>query len=56
MTPKGREDMVRAVVDHDLTKAAAARRFDTTVGCRMESSASTQKAFAVCATECELIR
>ena len=30
LTPKGREDMVRAVVDGGLTKAAAARRYNTT--------------------------
>jgi transposase InsO family protein/DNA-binding CsgD family transcriptional regulator len=30
LTPKGREDMVRAVVDHGLSKAEAARRFNTT--------------------------
>ncbi len=30
LTPKGREEMVRAVVDGGLTKAAAARRFNTT--------------------------
>ena len=30
LTPKGREEMVRAVVDHSLSKAAAARRFTTT--------------------------
>jgi transposase InsO family protein len=30
LTPKGREEMVRAVVDHGLCKAAAARRFSTT--------------------------
>ena len=30
LTPKGREDMVRAVVRGGLTKAAAARRFNTT--------------------------
>jgi transposase InsO family protein len=30
LTPKGREDMVRAVVDRGLSKAAAARRFNTT--------------------------
>ena len=30
LTPKGREEMVRAVVDHGLDKAAAARRFSTT--------------------------
>ena len=30
LTPKGREDMVRAVVDHGLSKAAAARQFNTT--------------------------
>jgi transposase InsO family protein len=30
LTPKGREAMVRAVVDYGLTKAAAARRFNTT--------------------------
>jgi len=30
LTPKGREDMVRAVVDHGLSKTAAARRFNTT--------------------------
>jgi hypothetical protein len=38
MTPKGREDMVWAVVNHGLTKAAAARRFNTTVGCRMDQA------------------
>jgi len=30
LTPKGREQMVRAVVDYGLTKAAAARQFNTT--------------------------
>jgi transposase len=30
LTPKGREMMVRAVVDHGLSKAAAARQFNTT--------------------------
>ena len=30
LTPKGREAMVRAVVDYGLTKAAAARQFNTT--------------------------
>src|SRR5690242_21546932 len=30
LTPKGREAMVRAVVDSGLTKAEAARRFSTT--------------------------
>jgi transposase InsO family protein len=30
LAPKGREDMVRAVVDHGLTKALAALRFNTT--------------------------
>jgi transposase-like protein len=30
LTPKGRETMVRAVVDEGLSKAAAARRFNTT--------------------------
>jgi transposase-like protein len=30
LTPKGREDMVRVVVDHGLSAAAAARRFNTT--------------------------
>ena len=30
LTPKGREEMVRAVVDDGLSKAAAARRFNTT--------------------------
>jgi len=30
LTPKGREDMVRAVVEHGLSKAAAARQFNTT--------------------------
>ena len=30
LTPKGREDMVRTVVDRGLSKAAAARRFNTT--------------------------
>jgi len=30
LTPKGREEMVRAVVDRGLTKAAAARRYNTT--------------------------
>ena len=30
LTPKGREDMVRAVVERGLSKAAAARQFNTT--------------------------
>ena len=30
LTPKGREDMVRAVVEHGLSRAAAARQFNTT--------------------------
>jgi transposase InsO family protein len=30
LTPRGREEMVRAVVDEGLTRAAAARRFNTT--------------------------
>jgi transposase InsO family protein len=30
LTPRGREEMVRAVVDDGLTRAAAARRFNTT--------------------------
>jgi|SRR5579859_4019581 len=30
LTPKGREEMVRAVVDYGLSKAAAARRYNTT--------------------------
>ena len=30
LTPKGREEMVRAVVDRGMTKAAAARQFNTT--------------------------
>ncbi len=30
LTPKGREMMVRTVVDDGLSKAAAARRFNTT--------------------------
>src|SRR5437899_6878173 len=30
LTPKGREEMVRAVVEGGLSKAAAARRFNTT--------------------------
>src|SRR3954447_24689912 len=30
LTPKGREEMVRAVVDGGLNKAAAARKFNTT--------------------------
>lgn len=30
LTPRGREMMVRAVVDDGLSKAAAARRFNTT--------------------------
>src|SRR5471032_2610516 len=30
LTPKGREMMVRAVVDFGLSKAAAARQFNTT--------------------------
>ena len=30
LTPKGREAMVRAVVDRGLDKAAAARQFNTT--------------------------
>ena len=29
LTPRGREAMVRAVVDHGLTRAEAARRFNT---------------------------
>ena len=28
LTPKGREEMVRAVVDRGLANAAAARRYD----------------------------
>src|SRR5215472_10137378 len=31
LTPKGREEMVRAVVDGGLTKAAAGRQFNTSV-------------------------
>jgi hypothetical protein len=30
LTPKGREEMVRSVVDGRLTQAAAARRYNTT--------------------------
>src|SRR2546430_12020405 len=30
LTPKGREEMVRVVVEGGVTKAAAARRFNTT--------------------------
>ena len=30
LTPKGREQMVRSVVDGGLSKAAAARRYNTT--------------------------
>ena len=30
LTPKGREEMVRAVVDHGLSKAETARRYNTT--------------------------
>jgi transposase-like protein len=30
LTPKSREEMVRAVVEADLSKAATARRFNTT--------------------------
>jgi transposase InsO family protein len=30
LTPKGREEMVRAVADHGLTRIAAARQFNTT--------------------------
>src|SRR5262249_49144245 len=30
LTPKGREEMVRAVVDGGMSKAAAARKFNTT--------------------------
>jgi transposase-like protein len=30
LTPKGREEMVRAVLDGGLSKAAAARKFNTT--------------------------
>lgn len=30
LAPKGREAMVRSVVDHGLTKAQAARQFNTT--------------------------
>ena len=35
LTPKGREQMVRAVVDGGVTKTAAARRFNTEDGCQM---------------------
>src|SRR5947199_5628819 len=31
LTPKGREQMVRAVVDCGMSKAAAARQFNTTI-------------------------
>src|SRR3978361_1395829 len=31
LTPKGREEMVRAVVDCGMSKAAAARQFNTTI-------------------------
>ena len=31
LTPKGREAMVRGVIEGGLTKAAAARQFNTTV-------------------------
>jgi hypothetical protein len=31
LTPKGREEMVRAVVDRGMSKAAAERRFNTTL-------------------------
>ena len=31
LTPKGREEMVRAVVDCGMIKAAAARQFNTTI-------------------------
>jgi transposase-like protein len=30
LTPKGREEMVRAVVDGGLSQAAAARQYNTT--------------------------
>ena len=30
LTPKGRDDMVRAVVEGGMSKAAAARKFNTT--------------------------
>jgi hypothetical protein len=30
LTPKGREDMVRAVVDRGMSNAQAARQFNTT--------------------------
>jgi len=31
LTPKGREEMVRAVVDGGLSKAEVARRYNTTL-------------------------
>ena len=31
LTPKGREEMVRCVVDRGMSKAAAARQFNTTI-------------------------
>jgi hypothetical protein len=46
LTPKGREDMVRALVDGGLTKAAAARRFNTTPKTVATSSASTRASTA----------
>ena len=51
LTPKGREMMVRAVVDGGLSKAAAARRFNTTRRpSRSGSSGSRPRGWTVCAT------
>ena len=52
LTPKGREEMVRAVVDGGLTKAAAARTVQHHGEDRRAngSSASARKAWTVCAT------
>jgi hypothetical protein len=42
LTPKGREEMVRAVVDCGLTKAAAARQFNTTPKTSLSGSSGSE--------------
>ena len=52
LTPKGREQMVRAVVDGGLSKAAAARQFNTTRRRSPNGSrASARTASMVCVTD-----
>jgi len=51
LTPKGREMMVRAVVDFGLSKGAAARQFHTTPKTSPNGlSGSRPKAWTVCTT------